>query len=504
MAYFFRNEYHYNLLTFLKKIFCTRISMLDEFIYKEIKLKDIYYFIAIGGIGMSGLAKYLLEEGFEVLGSDISQNKNTISLEKLGAKIFIGHNADNLSKKAVVVSSTAIKADNPELMKAKELGLEILHRSDLLARISEGLGENKKKYFIGYSGTHGKTTTSGLSSYVLSKAILNPAFVVGGMVPDIGVNSKSANSDFFVAELDESDGTIVKYKPQISVINNLEVDHVDFYTDGMQSILDTFKIYLSNLPQTAKVLINNDCAGNLMLIEQNPKTKFITFGFNQADYVAKNIKFKGKETSFDISYKGEFLTSLKLQLLGNHNVYNALAVLASLNEAKVNLELVKEHFYTFVGMGRRFQLAAEFDGISVYDDYAHHPTEIKATLSSTESFKGKKIVAVFQPHRYSRLKGLWDDFLGAFVNVDRVYVTDVYAASEAPIDGVSGEIFAHQLGEKISVKCNHLNGSIADVASQLLPLLKENDVVIGLGAGTITNLGKEILSLKKEQAGAKL
>jgi len=453
---------------------------------------------------MSGLAKYLLEEGFEVLGSDISQNKNTVSLEKMGAKIFIGHNADNLPQKAIVVSSTAIKKDNPELVKAKELGFEILHRSDMLARISEGLGGVKKKYFIGYSGTHGKTTTSGLSSYVLSKSGLDPAFVVGGMVPEIGVNSKSANGDFFVAELDESDGTIVKYKPQISVINNLEVDHVDFYTDGMQSILDTFKVYLGNLPQGSKVLINNDCAGNLRLIDENPKSEFTTFGFNQADYVAKNIKFEGKETSFDILFKGEFLTSLKLQLLGNHNVYNALAVLASLNEAGVTLELVKEHFYTFVGMGRRFQLAAEFDGITVYDDYAHHPTEIKATLSSIESFKGKNVVAVFQPHRYSRLKGLWDDFLGAFVNVDRVYVTDVYAASETPIAGVDGELFAQQLGEKISVPSKHLKGSMTDVAHQLWPLLNKNDVVIGLGAGTITNLGKELLSLKKAQEGAKL
>jgi len=475
--------------------------MLNELICKEAKLKDTYYFIAIGGIGMSGLAKYLLEEGFEVSGSDICQNKNIIGLEKMGAKIFIGHNADNLPQKAIVVSSTAIKEDNPELIKAKELGLEILHRSDLLARISDGLRGEKKKCFIGYSGTHGKTTTSGLSTYVLSKAGLNPAFVVGGIVPDIGVNSQFANGDFFVAELDESDGTIVKYKPEISVINNLEVDHVDFYTEGLKSILDTFKIYLNNLPHGSKVLINNDCKGNLKLMEENSQFEFIAFGLENADYIATNIVFEGKETSFDILFKGEYLTSLKIQLLGKHNVYNALAVLASLNEAGVDLNMVKEHFYTFSGMGRRFQLVAEFDGISVYDDYAHHPTEIKATLSSTESFKNKNIVAVFQPHRYSRLQGLWDDFLGAFVNADRVYVTDIYAASETLIEGVSAEIFAQQLSKKISIPCNHLAGNMADVARQLLPTLKENDVVIGLGAGTITALGKELLNLKE---GAKV
>lgn len=451
---------------------------------------------------MSGLAKYLLEEGFEVLGSDICQNKNTQALEKMGAKIFRGHDEDNLPEKAVVVSSTAIKEDNPELVKAKFLGLEILHRSDLLARISKGLGGSKKKYFIGYSGTHGKTTTSGLSSYVLSKASLEPAFVVGGIVPEIGVNSKFAGGDYFIAELDESDGTIVKYQPEISVINNLEVDHVDFYKDGMRAILDTFKTYLLGLKEDSKVLINRDCKGNSRLMEENPEIKFITFGVEESDspsdYLAKNIKSEGHGTSFDIFHKGQFLTSLKLQLIGKHNVYNALAVLASLNEAGVNLDMVKEHFYTFTGMGRRFQLSAEFDGITVYDDYAHHPTEIKATISAAEAFSNKKIIAVFQPHRYSRIKGLWDEFLDSFEGADAVYVTDVYAASEIPIQGADSALFVKQLAQKTNIPCKHLTGDITQVAESLLSEIKENDVVIGLGAGTITNLGKELLRLKEK------
>lgn len=355
---------------------------------------------------MSGLAKYLVEDGFEVLGSDIKQNRNTAELEKLGAKIFIGHDENNLPDNCTVVASTAIKEDNPELIKAKRLGLEILHRSDLLARISNGLIGTKKKYFIGYSGTHGKTTTSGLASYVLEKAGFSPSFVVGGIVPEFGINSNAGAGDYFIAELDESDGTIINYQPEISVINNLEVDHVDFYTDGLQEILDTFKTYLRTLPEGAKVLINNDNEGNNTLVEQNPNVKFITFGLKNADYVAKNIEL-GTESTFEIYYKNELLTTLKTQMLGEHNVYNALAVLTSLNEAGVDISLVKDHFYTFTGMGRRFQLSASFDGISVYDDYAHHPTEIKATLSAMKVLKnnntgGKNIVAVFQPHRYSR------------------------------------------------------------------------------------------------------
>lgn len=456
-------------------------------------MNNTYYFIAIGGIGMSGLAKYLVEDGFTVLGSDIKQNRNTLELEKLGAKIFIGHDENNLPDDCIVVASTAIKEDNPELIKARKLGLEVLHRSDLLARISSGVIGKKKKYFLGYSGTHGKTTTSGLASYVLEKAGLNPSFIVGGIVPEIGINSNAGKGDFFVAELDESDGTIVKYQPEISIINNLEVDHVDFYTDGLQSILDTFKIYLNALPANAKVLINNDNEGNLKLIDANNNINFITFGLNNADYVAKNIEL-GQETTFDIFYKGKYLINLKTQMLGKHNVYNATAVIASLNEAGVELNVVKEHFYTFTGMGRRFQLAAKFDGISVYDDYAHHPTEIKATLSAMKVLKDKNIIAVFQPHRYSRFHGLWNEFLTAFEEADKVYITDVYAASEDPIESTDSGLFARELSAKIP--CEHLKGNISDVAKQLLPKLKPNDVVVGLGAGTITTLGKDLLNLK--------
>lgn len=467
-------------------------------------MENKYYFIAIGGIGMSGLAKYLVEDGCEVLGSDIKQNRNTTELEKLGAKIFIGHDENNLPDNCVVVASTAIKENNPELIKAKRLGLEILHRSDMLARISKGLCccKGKKDYFIGYSGTHGKTTTSGLASYVLEKAGLKPSFVVGGIVPEIGINSNAGCGDFFIAELDESDGTIVKYQPEISVINNLEVDHVDFYTDGLSEILNTFKKYLSTLPENSKILINNDDSGNLKLMEQNKDFEFITFGTNNADYEARNIQL-GTESSFDVYHKGEFLIHLQTQMLGLHNVYNSLAVLASLNESGVDLELVKEHFFTFTGMGRRFQLSARFDGVSVYDDYAHHPTEIKATLSAVKVLKEQNsdtnIIAVFQPHRYSRFAGLFDEFLAAFSNADKVYITDVYAASEDPIEGVSPDVFVEKLTN--TIPCEHLTGSISEVAEQLLPKLKANNVVIGLGAGTITTLGKDLLALKE---GAKV
>lgn len=449
-----------------------------------------YYFIAIGGVGMSGLAKYLLEQGFQVAGSDISDSKYIDKLRKLGAKVHIGHNADNVPADSVVVASTAIRDDNPEIIRAKELGLKIYHRSDILAQISDC-----GKFFMGFSGTHGKTTTSGLCSYVLEKAGYKPSFVVGGIIPELGINAKFDDGEFFAAELDESDGTIVKYSPNICVVNNIEADHLDFYKDGLRSILSTFETFISNMAENSVLLINNDCKGASSLKSH----KALTFALNNAaDYEARNIEFTPDYTTFDCYYNGEFLTDLKIILRGKHNVYNALSVLACLHKAGVDIERVKEHFATFSGMGRRFQKIGEFDGITIYDDYAHHPTEIKATLSSTAGMKDKHIIAVFQPHRYSRLKNLWNEFMTAFDNVDKLIVTDVYAASEDTIEGINSENFTKDLALKIDIPCEYISGSIHDVAKKLLPQLKRGDVVIGLGAGTITNLGKELLLIKDE------
>ena len=451
--------------------------------------KKKYYFIAIGGVGMSGLAKYLLENGCDVSGSDVCDSKYVQKLKKMGATVHIGHSAQNVPEGAVVIASSAIRDTNPEIIRAKELGLPIYHRSDLLAEISR-----EGKFFLGYSGTHGKTTTSGLSSYVLEKAGLKPSYVVGGIIPELETNAHCQDGKFFAAELDESDGTIVKYVPNICVVNNLEADHLDFYKNGLESILETFEKFISKMPDDGVVLVNNDCEASKGLHGH----KTMTFGLaDGADYVAKNICYNEDCTTFDVYFKGEFLTDLKIILKGKHNVYNALSVLASLHQAGVDLDLVKPHFATFSGMGRRFQKVGEFDGVEIYDDYAHHPTEIKATLSATANFKNKHIVAVFQPHRYSRLKNLWNEFLGAFDGVDRVVVTDVYAASEDPIEGINAERFVSVLSEK-QIPCEYIAGDMASVAKKLFPSLRSGDVVIGLGAGTINALGKELLKLSDE------
>lgn len=465
-------------------------------------MKKKYHFIAIGGVGMSGLAKYLLQNDFEVSGSDINDSKYVQGVRKLGAKVHIGHNENNVPDDCIVVASTAIRENNPEIQKAKRLGLPIWHRSDLLAEIAQ-----HEPYFIGFSGTHGKTTTSGLCSYVLEKANLKPSYIVGGIIPEINTNANAAHDKFFIAELDESDGTIVKYSPNLVVVNNLEPDHLDFYKNGLESILETFEKFLSNLRENAIIMANTDNEGVKRLVRYFTEhklahnAKFVTYSIGgNTDYCAKNINYGEDFTTFDIYYKGELQTTLKICLKGVHNVYNSLAVWGSLHQAGVQMDLVNPHFATFTGMGRRFQKVGEFDGISIYDDYAHHPTEIKATLSSSKSFKNRNVIAVFQPHRYTRLQNLWNEFMGAFSDVDRVVVTDVYAASEDPIEGVNSEAFTNELKEKIDIPCENLKGDMKTVAKQLFPTLKSGDVVIGLGAGTITALGKELLALHDEGA----
>lgn len=453
---------------------------------------------------MSGLAKYLLELGCTVTGSDIKESKYTKKVEKLGATVHIGHNAGYVQKDMIVVASTAIREDNPEIIRAKELGIKVHHRSDILKMISEGLGkkDHEIQQFIGFSGTHGKTTTSGLCSYVLEKAGYKPSYCVGGIIPELDTNAEcqngTDNGKFFIAELDESDGTIVKYHTNISVINNLEVDHVDFYKNGFSDLLDTFKIHIDNMAEGGKVIVNKDCNGIKKLIAAYPHTKFITFGIESGgvDYSARNMKFTEFGSEFDIYYRGEKIVSLKLTVPGKHNIYNALAVTAALNEEGVDLERVKPHFETFSGMGRRFQKVAEFDGIRIFDDYAHHPTEIKTTLDSARLCNTNRLVAIFQPHRYTRLKGLWDDFLKSFGAVDKLIVVDVYSASEDAIEGINSKALAQCFNTE---DVTYIGGSMENAARKILPLLKSGDMVITLGAGDVTRIGGELVKLHEAQ-----
>lgn len=447
-----------------------------------------FHFIAIGGVGMSGLAKYLAERGAKVTGSDISESKYTHIAQKAGAEVFIGHDGNLIKDNMIVVASSAIKNDNPEMQRAAELGLKIYHRSDILKIISDEFSCNPNSYFIGFSGTHGKTTTSGLCSYILEKGGYNPSYVVGGIIPDINTNAKFSSNKFFTAELDESDGTIQKYSTDIAVINNMEEDHLDYYKNGFEDIAYTFNKYLSN-KKDQKVVINIDNLGNKKFVELYPNYNYITFGLENGDYTAKDIVIEGLKSKFDVYKNGKFLSDIRLSILGKHNIYNALAVISALDIACVDINKVKEYFYDFSGMGRRFQKAAEFSGIKVYDDYAHHPSEIKTTLKSLKDSvqSNNRVVAIFQPHRYTRLKGLWNEFKAAFDNADLLLITDVYPAGESPIEGITSENFNKDINKDNSL---YIQGDIKEAARKIFPLLKNNDIVVTLGAGSITDMGK--------------
>ncbi len=455
----------------------------------DIKNKK-FHFIAIGGVGMSGLAKYLYQKGAYVTGSDVEEGKYTHLLQDMGIKVNIGHDKNLITGDMIVVASTAIKSDNPEIMRAKELGLKIWHRSDILKLISDEFSQNKEGYFIGFSGTHGKTTTSGLASYVMLKGDLKPSFVSGGIVPEYNTNAEFGGDKYFIAELDESDGTISKYSTDIAVINNMDEDHLDHYKNGFIDIAHTFNEFLSLNPGQ-KVIINKDNSGNREFMKLYPDYNFITFGLNDADYEAKNIEYHGLESVFDIYYKGEKTDTIKLSVPGEHNVYNALAVYSALKEADINMSSLKEYFYTFSGMGRRFQKVCEFDGIKIYDDYAHHPGEIKTTLKSVKNAlkNSNRIVEIFQPHRYSRLKGLWNQFKQAFSDSDMLIITDVYPAGENPIEGINSGIFSKDVNHKNNI---YIQGNMEECAKKIYPLLKNNDIVLTMGAGSITKLGKLI------------
>jgi len=463
----------------------------DYIIEKTKNGKEYFHFIGVGGIGMSALALCLVNKGFKISGSDIASNLNIENLISKQAKITIGHNAKNVEGAALVVASSAIKQDNPEIIRAKELNIPIIHRSQLLEAMMSGLGRDDVPVSIGVSGTHGKTTTTGMMSMIFEHSGLRPSIVVGGMIPALNTNSKFDSGKYFISELDESDGTIKEYRPNYTIITNLEKDHVDHYADGLQQVLDTFRNYTANLHENSKIVVNIDDKGVNLLLKSINFKNVITYSLDEnsnANYIARNIIANGFNTSADIYQNNDYIGTICLTVPGVHNISNALSTIAVALDCGVSFDEIKKSLGQFTGMKRRFQLAAEVSGIKLIDDYAHHPTEIEATLKSAKELKDKKIVkrivAIFQPHRYTRLHGLWDEFKTCFANADLAFVTDVYPAGESPIEGYGAKEFCEQTGY------TYLAGSLEEVASQLDGIFEEGDIVLALGAGSIVKLAQ--------------
>ncbi|MEK6223746.1 MAG: UDP-N-acetylmuramate--L-alanine ligase, partial [Thermodesulfobacteriales bacterium] len=447
------------------------------------KIKRIH-FVGIGGIGMSGIAEVLLNIGYEISGSDIGQSSTVKRLKDLGATITIGHSAENVEGAGVVVTSTAIKSDNPEVLRAKEINIPVIPRAEMLAELM------RLRYGIAVAGSHGKTTTTSMTAAVLSYGKLDPTIVVGGKVKTLGTNARLGRGDFMVVEADESDGSFLKLSPVISVLTNIDEEHMDYYKN-MDELENAFIAFLDKIPFYGLSVLCIDCT-RIKELSNNFKKRFITYGFNkEAELRAQDVKISGFETKFDVYLNGADLGSVTLHVPGRHNAQNALAAIAVGMELGMSFEDTSKGLSEFRGIDRRLQIKGKQRGITVIDDYAHHPSEIEVTLSAIKESHDGRVVVIFQPHRYSRTKLLFDEFARVLVDTDILYIMDIYAASEDPIEGVSSELLCQSVIDKGGKNVRYLNGE--DMLSTVLDDLKQNDIVLTLGAGNIWAFGEKIV-----------
>ncbi len=441
---------------------------------------------------MSGIAEVLCNLGFQVSGSDLKKSRNTDRLELFGAKIYEGHWAENVGDAQVVVYTSAAKDDNPEILEAREKGVPIIPRAEMLAELMR-----LKPYAVAVAGTHGKTSTTSMVATVLGYAGLDPTTVVGGVVDTLGSNARLGQSDWFVTEADESDRSFLMLYPTVAVVTNIDKEHMESYK-GMEDVVQCFTDFINKVPfYGAAILCLDD--PNVQLIIPRIKRRRVTYGMTaQADISAQDIVYQdGFSSTFTVQKGNEILGQINLPVPGKHNVYNALAATAVALELEIPFEKIAEAFSTFKNANRRFQFKGEAKGVSIVDDYGHHPTEILATLDAAKRGSvGKRTVVVFQPHRYSRTKELMNEFALAFNNADLLFVLDIYAASESPIEGVTAEILTENIKLYGHKNANYI-GDIEIAVEKVLPSLQENDLLITLGAGTVTTLSDKFLEALK-------
>ena len=453
------------------------------------------HFVGIGGIGMSGLAEILRTREFDVSGSDMKPNDITRRLETMGVRVDVGHRAENVEGADVVVFSSAIKSDNPEIVRARQLEIPIIPRAEMLAELM------RVKYCVLIAGSHGKTTTTSLVATVLRHAGLDPTVVVGGKVNALGSNARLGEGDLFVAEADESDGSFLKLTPTIGVITNIDAEHLDHY-GSHENVKDAFVQFANKIPFYGLAVLCIDHP-HVQAILPKIGRRLVTYGVSrQADYRAKNPQFAGLETHFEAYRRGESLGSFTGRMPGAHNVLIALSVIAIADELEVPLDVVREAIGGFHGVQRRFTVVGQptltKDGVQgdvmIVDDYGHHPAEIEATLDAAQRGFDRRVVVAFQPHRYTRTKDLFEDFTRAFNKADLVIVTDVYAAGEKPIEGATGEALA----DAIRAHGHHAVRYVGDkntIADVLHEEVRPGDLVIALGAGDINASARKLCAM---------
>lgn len=444
---------------------------------------------------MSPLAKILLEMGYRVTGSDRAETNLTEQLAALGAKIYLGQDGENVRGADAIVVSTAIPYDNPEVLAAGELKIPKLHRSDINAAL---VNEYKG---IAVAGAHGKTTTTAMLAVALETLGKSPTFVIGGEAPDMGTNAKLGKSEYLVSEADESDGSFLKLKPYISVVTNVENDHMDHY-GTMDNIRAAFKNFIGNTRfgegGFAVLCFDND---NLRQIAADQKGKYYSYAIDhEADYRAMNITPTGTGTTFDVEHAGTVLGRVHLNIPGRHNVSDALAVIVTGLQLGIGVEEMAKGLAAFHGAKRRFQTKGKINGVWVVDDYAHHPTEIATTLAAAKQTKPKRLICVFQPHRYSRTKLLRTEFGAAFREADLVVLTDIYGAGEPPIDGIDGKTILREIDKQTGQVVEYISDK-KELAPYLAEISRPGDLIITMGAGDIYQAGEELvrrLKIKKE------
>ena len=454
------------------------------------KIEKIH-FVGIGGIGMSGIAEVLLNLGYKVSGSDLRRSETTDRLASIGGEIHIGHARGNLAHVDVVVTSTAVKEDNPEVLEARERMIPVIPRAEMLAELM------RMKYGIAIAGTHGKTTTTSMVATILTHGGIDPTIVIGGKLNTLGTNAMLGQGKFLVAEADESDGSFLKLSPTIAVVTNIDADHLDYYTGGISQIKDIFVDFINKIPFYGLAVL---CLDDRNIAEIIPRVqkRFVTYGLSsQADIRATHIRLEGGRGSFVAHYKGYRMGEVSYAMPGAHNVLNALACIAVAIELDIPFSLIQEGFSRFGGVGRRFQVKGETDGIMVVDDYGHHPAEIRATLAAAKGgWPERRLVVAFQPHRYTRTKELFADFVTCFFDADVLIITDIYAASEQPIDGVSSEALVQAI-KRHGQRDVSYTAQREELAGRLKETVRGGDIVLTLGAGNIWQTGEALLDLLK-------
>jgi UDP-N-acetylmuramate--alanine ligase len=451
------------------------------------KIEKIH-FVGIDAIGMSGIAEVLLNLGYKVSGSDLRGSEITERLSGFGAEIGIGHKAENLQNVDVVVISSAVHEDNPEVVEARRLHVPVIPRAEMLAELM------RMKFGIAIAGTHGKTTTTSMAASILGHAGIDPTIVIGGKLNAIGSNAQLGQGKFLVAEADESDGSFLVLSPTIAVVTNIDADHLDHYS-GIEEIKDTFVEFINKVPFYGLAVLCLDDQ-NIRAILPRVKKRYMTYGLSaQADIRATHVRHDGFNTSFVAHYKGYRLGEVTFPMPGPHNVLNAMACIAVAMELDVPFSAIQEGFATFSGVGRRFTVKGQPRGIMVVDDYGHHPAEIKATLAAArQGWPERRIVAAFQPHRYSRTHELFDEFVTAFYDADLLVLTDVYPAGEQPIEGATAERLADEVSRHGQKDVTWI-GDRELIPQHLAGIVKEGDIVITLGAGNIWQQGEALVKL---------